>query len=37
MALVQTISNLWTRFQGDLFPGLAEEVGPLKEKHKHLV
>ena len=37
MALTQTLSNLWTRFQGELFPGLAEEVGPLLEKHKHLV
>ncbi len=37
MSLKSTLSNLWTRFQGELFPELAEEIGPLMEKHKHLV
>ncbi len=37
MVLAQTVSNLWIRFQGELFPDLAEEIGPLMEKRKHLV
>ena len=37
MALSNTISGLWNRFQGELFPALAEEVGPLLESHKTLV
>ena len=37
MSLNSTLSNLWTRFQAELFPDLAEEIGPLMEKHKHLV
>ena len=37
MSLNSTLSNIWTRFQGELFPELAEEIGPLMEKHKHLV
>ena len=37
MSLRSTLSNIWNRFQGELFPELAEEVGPLLEKHKHLV
>ena len=37
MALSSTISGLWNRFQGELFPALAEEVGPLLENHRTLV
>ena len=37
MPLNQTISDLWCRFQGELFPELANEVGPLGEKHRKLV
>ena len=37
MSLKSTLSNIWNRFQGELFPELAEEIGPLMEKHKHLV
>ncbi len=37
MALRSTLSNIWNRFQGELFPALAEEVGPLLEKHQRLV
>ena len=37
MSLRSTISNVWHRFQGELFPALAEEVGPLLENHKRLV
>ena len=37
MALSQTVSDIWNRFQGELFPALAEEVGPLLENHKALV
>ncbi len=32
-----TIKNFWNRFQGELFPALAEEVGPLLETHKRFV
>ena len=34
MSLNSTLSNIWTRFQAELFPDLAEEIGPLMEKHK---
>ena len=37
MPLNQTISDLRCRFQGELFPELANEVGPLGEKHRKLV
>ncbi len=37
MTLGSTLSDLWRRFQGDLFPALAEAVGPLLETHKHFV
>ncbi len=36
-ALPLARSNLWNRFQGEVVPELAEEVGPLQERHKHLV
>ena len=32
-----TLSDIWHRFQGELFPALAEEVGPLLETHKRFV
>ena len=34
MNLGSTLSDIWQRFQGELFPALAEEVGPLLETHK---
>ncbi len=37
MSLSATISGLWNRFQGELFPDLAEEVGPLLERHRRFV
>ncbi len=37
MTLGSTLSDLWRRFQGDLFPALAEAVGPLLETHKRFV
>ena len=37
MSLRSTLSNVWQRFQGELFPALAEEVDPLLESHKRLV
>ncbi len=37
MTLGSTLSDLWHRFQGDLFPALAEAVGPLLEAHKRFV
>lgn len=37
MSLRSILSNVWNRFQGELFPALAEEVGPLLENHKALV
>ena len=37
MTLGSTLSDLWLRFQGDLFPALAEAVGPLLETHKRFV
>ncbi len=37
MSLRSTLTNVWNRFQGELFPALAEEVGPLLESHRKLV
>ena len=37
MPLGEMLSGYWRRIQGDLFPWLAEELGPLQEKHKQLV
>ena len=37
MSLRSTLANVWNRFQGELLPALAEEVGPLLENHKRLV
>ena len=37
MTLSLTLSDIWHRFQGELFPALAEEVGPLLEVHKRFV
>ena len=34
MNLGSTLSNIWHRFQGELLPGLAQEVDPLLETHK---
>ena len=37
MYLGSTLSNIWHRFQGELFPALAQEVDPLLETHKRFV
>ena len=37
MPLRDTLSQYWESFQRGLFPWLAEELGPLSERHKHLV
>ena len=37
MPLRATVSQYWLTFQRDLFPWLAEELGPLSERHKRLV
>ncbi|MDE0474760.1 MAG: transposase [Gammaproteobacteria bacterium] len=37
MSLVSTLTDIWNRFQGELFPELAEEVGELHTKHRRLV
>ena len=31
------LSDFWHRFQGELFPALAEEVGPLLGTHRRFV
>ena len=37
MSLQDTLSQYWLSFQRGLFPWLAEELGPLSERHKRLV
>ena len=37
MPLLKTIPDLWCRFQGELFPELAEAVGRLSDRHLKLV
>lgn len=37
MPLGENLSDYWRRIQGELFPALAEELGQLSERHKHLV
>ena len=37
MSLGEFISDTWTRLQGELFPALANKVGPLNERRRHLV
>ena len=37
MPLNSTIRDLWCRFQGELFPGLANGVGPLSKRHRRFV
>ena len=37
MPMSQSISDRWRRFQGELFPQLAEEVGRMSERHQQLV
>ena len=37
MNLGSKLSDFWRRFQGELFPALSEEVGPLLETHRRFV
>jgi len=37
LSLQDTLSQYWLSFQRGLFPWLAEELGPLSERHKRLV
>ena len=37
MSMRLTLSNVWNRFQWELFPALAEEVCRLLENHTHFV
>ena len=31
MPLTNAIAGIWNRFQGELFPNLAEDLGPVTE------
>ncbi len=37
MPLDKTLSGYWRTIQGQLFPWLEEDLGPLGERHKQLV
>ncbi|MCY4243233.1 MAG: transposase [Rhodobacter sp.] len=37
MSVGEFVSEAWHRIQGELFPFLAEEVGPLGESHRRFV
>ncbi len=37
MSLRSSISDAWRRFQGELFPALAGEVGPLGVRHGRFI
>ena len=37
MAIVDTISQYWSRIQGNLFPQLEEQLGELTEKERGLI
>ena len=37
MPLASTIADIWNRFQGELFPTLAQDLGPLTENHQRFV
>ena len=37
MSVGKFVSDAWHRFQGEFFPFLAEEVGPLGEAHRRFV
>lgn len=35
--MLQKLSQYWNRIQSNLFPMLEEEIGPISEKHRHLI
>ena len=37
MPLDQRLSDYWQKIQGELFPSLQEELGPLGERHRQFV
>ena len=37
MSLIDSLSMYWLNIQGNLFPWLEEELGPLTEKQQQLV
>jgi hypothetical protein len=37
MPLREFLSSTWDHIQGNLFPWLTEELGPLSETHKRLI
>ena len=37
MPLSNTIADIWKRFQGELFPNLTPDLGPLTPNHQRLV
>jgi hypothetical protein len=37
MPLLSCLSRTWSHIQGNLFPWLTEELGPLSETHKQVV
>jgi hypothetical protein len=37
MPLLSCLSRTWSHIQGNLFPWLTEELGPLTETHKQVV
>jgi len=37
MPLLTCLSRTWSHIQGNLFPWLTEELGPLTETHKQVV
>ena len=37
MPLLTSVSDVWCRFQGEMFPELIEVVGPLSDRHQRLV
>ncbi|MCY4202939.1 MAG: hypothetical protein OXD38_10095, partial [Aestuariivita sp.] len=37
MPLSNTIADIWKRFQGELFPNLTQDLGPLTANHQRFV
>ncbi|MCY4151398.1 MAG: transposase, partial [Aestuariivita sp.] len=37
MPLANTIADIWNRFQGELFPNLTQDLGPLTPNHQRFV
>ena len=37
MSLLKSINDKWCRFQGELFPEIGSEVGPLTKKYELFV